>query len=115
MPSPSPAQGAALGSRVTDSQGSEICGADPLAFISARLREGKIIAVKGLGGYHLACDGLQDDVVRRLRQRKQREAKPLAVMVQDLDTARRLCTVSAVEAEILRLRETPHRALEETP
>jgi hydrogenase maturation protein HypF len=86
---------------VTDSQGSEICGADPLAFISARLRDGKIIAVKGLGGYHLACDGLQDDVVRRLRQRKQREAKPLAVMVQDLDTARRLCTVSAVEAETL--------------
>jgi hydrogenase maturation protein HypF len=86
---------------VADSQGTEICEVDPLAFIGARLQEGNIIAIKGLGGYHLACDGLQDAVVRRLRQRKQREAKPLAVMVQDLATARRLCTVGAIEAEIL--------------
>jgi hydrogenase maturation protein HypF len=86
---------------VADTQGTEIHQDDPLAFIGARLQEGKIVAVKGLGGYHLACDGLRDDVVRMLRQRKQREAKPLAVMVQDLDMARRLCTVSVVEAELL--------------
>ena len=64
---------------------------DPLALIGARLREGKIIAVKGLGGYHLACDALQDKAVRELRCRKHRDAKPLGIMIQDLDTARRLC------------------------
>jgi hydrogenase maturation protein HypF len=79
------------------------------------LREGKIIAIKGLGGYHLACDGLQDDVVWRLRQRKQREAKPLAIMVQDLDTARRLCTVSAVEAETLTSERRPIVILRKRP
>jgi hydrogenase maturation protein HypF len=53
---------------------------DPLAFLGARLQEGKIVAVKGLGGYHLSCDALQDEVVRELRRRKHREAKPLAIM-----------------------------------
>lgn len=87
--------------RVTDSQGNEVLPDDPLALISARLREGKIVAVKGLGGYHLACDALQDEAVRELRRRKHREAMPLGIMVQDLDTARRLCQVSADEAELL--------------
>lgn len=74
---------------------------DPLAFIGARLQEGKIVAIKGLGGYHLACDALQNEVVRELRRRKHREAKPLAIMVSDLDTVGRLCEVSAVEAKLL--------------
>ncbi|HEX9867494.1 MAG TPA: carbamoyltransferase HypF [Candidatus Tectomicrobia bacterium] len=100
---------------VADSQGAEICEDDPLAFIGARVQEGNIIAVKGLGGYHLACDGLQADVVRRLRQRKQREAKPLAVMVQNLDAARRLCIVSAVEAEILASPKRPIVLLRKRP
>jgi hydrogenase maturation protein HypF len=86
---------------VTDSQGTEISEKDPVSFIGVRVQEGNIIAVKGLGGYHLVCDALQNDVVRRLRQRKQREAKPLAVMVENLAAAQRLCVVSAVEAEIL--------------
>jgi len=68
---------------VADFQGAEICQDDPLAFIGVRVQEGNIIAVKGLGGYHLACDGLQDDVVRKLRQRKKREAKVIAGVRDD--------------------------------
>jgi len=99
QPTACPACGPRL--RVTDSQGNEVPTSDPIDFVGARLQEGKIVAVKGLGGYHLACDALQDEVVRELRKRKHREAKPLAIMVPDLDTVRRLCEVSDVEAKLL--------------
>ena len=87
--------------RLTDSHGHCIAVDDGLAFIAARLRAGHIVAIKGLGGYHLACDALQDAVVRTLRRRKHREAKPLAIMVPDLEAARRLCEICPVEASLL--------------
>lgn len=65
------------------------------------LAAGQIVALKGLGGYHLACDARSEDAVARLRARKQREARPLAVMVRDLDAAQALAEVSAAEAELL--------------
>jgi hydrogenase maturation protein HypF len=99
QPTACPACGPGL--RVADSEGNAIMVDNPLAFIGARLQAGKIVAVKGLGGYHLCCDALQDDAVRELRRRKHREAKPLAIMVQDLATVRGLCQVSAIEAELL--------------
>jgi hydrogenase maturation protein HypF len=86
---------------LTDAQGREIPDDDPLTYTSRKLREGKIVAVKGLGGYHIACDALRNEVVRELRRRKHREAKPLAIMVSDLDTARTLCRVSTAEAALL--------------
>ena len=55
------------------------------------LRAGKIVAVKGIGGYHLACRADREDAVRRLRERKLRNGKPLALMVPDLASAQRLC------------------------
>lgn len=67
----------------------------------AALRAGRIVAVKGLGGFQLACAAADDAAVRRLRHRKNREAKPLAVMVRDLDAARSLCHVSLAEAAAL--------------
>ncbi len=68
---------------------------------AAALRAGEIVAIKGLGGYHLACDATRADVVARLRAHKHREAKPLAIMVRDLEEARALCEVGAIEAELL--------------
>ena len=68
---------------------------------SADLRAGRIVAVKGLGGYHLACDATDPAAVARLRDRKRRWAKPLAVMVRDLAAARALCHVTATEAALL--------------
>lgn len=69
--------------------------------VRGELRSGKVLAVKGLGGFHLACDAHQPGVVRRLRERKGRPHKPLAVMMSDLATVRRYCEVSSEEEQVL--------------
>jgi hydrogenase maturation protein HypF len=71
------------------------------------LREGKIVAVKGIGGFHLVVDATNQEAVARLRARKHRFGKPLAVMVRDLDAVRRLCEVSDAEAALLTSTERP--------
>jgi hydrogenase maturation protein HypF len=80
---------------------------DPILEAAKQLAKGAILAIKGLGGYHLACDALNDESVRQLRQRKHREAKPFALMVPDLDTARKLCRVSDAEASLLMSHRRP--------
>ena len=77
------------------------------------LAEGAILAIKGLGGYHLACDALNVETVQRLRQLKHREAKPFALMVADLETARQLCSVSDAEAKLLQSHRRPIVLLEQ--
>jgi hydrogenase maturation protein HypF len=75
--------------KLVDNAGIELPG-DPIATTADLLREGGIVAVKGLGGFHLACDALNDAAVTALRRRKAREEKPLAVMAPDLEGVRAL-------------------------
>ncbi|NPV60446.1 MAG: carbamoyltransferase HypF [Actinobacteria bacterium] len=93
--------------------GGEAVEGDPVREAARLLREGKIVAVKGLGGFQLACDATSDAAVLRLRDRKRRYAKPLAVMVRDLEEAGRYCRVSAEEAEIMASPRGPIVLLEE--
>ncbi|MEV6555057.1 carbamoyltransferase HypF [Nocardia sp. NPDC051756] len=74
---------------------------DPLTAARNLLRDGGILAVKGIGGYHLACDATSEAAVAELRKRKQRGDKPFAVMVSDLDTARMIVEVDAAAAALL--------------
>ena len=93
--------------QLLDSRGKDVASADPLREAGAALRAGNILAVKGLGGYHLACDGTSSDAVRLLRERKRRDAKPFAVMVRDLREAHRLASVSREEERLLGSTERP--------
>ncbi|MCL2669969.1 MAG: carbamoyltransferase HypF, partial [Syntrophaceae bacterium] len=80
---------------------------DPVSGSLALLREGKTLALKGLGGFHLACDAMNTEAVRRLRVRKCREKKPLALMVRNLETAHRLALVGLPEERLLVSPERP--------
>ncbi|HEX6554723.1 MAG TPA: carbamoyltransferase HypF, partial [Ktedonobacteraceae bacterium] len=88
---------------------------NPITTAAQHLAAGSILAIKGLGGYHLACDALNTEAVQRLRQRKHREAKPFALMVPDLETARRLCQVSDAEAALLQSHRRPIVLLSQRP
>ena len=89
-----------------DADGAPLSG-DPLAVAAAALREGLVVAVKGLGGFHLACDATNAGAVSRLRARKRREEKPLAVMVVDLLAAASLAVLSDEERDLLGSVERP--------
>ena len=80
---------------------------EPLAAAAALLREGKVLAVKGLGGYHLAVDASGEAAAAVLRARKHREDKPFAVMVADVAAGRRLCEVDEAAAGLLASRRRP--------
>jgi hydrogenase maturation protein HypF len=94
---------AACGPRVwlADGAGAVIPCGDPLAAALALLSEGKIVGVQGLGAFHLICDATNAGAVVRLRQRKRREAQPLAVMVKDLEAAEQLAELDPATREAL--------------
>ncbi len=75
--------------------------ADPFRTAQKLLARGGILAVKGIGGIHLACDGRNADAVKRLRAGKHRAEKPLAVMCRSLESARQICRISEAEARLL--------------
>jgi hydrogenase maturation protein HypF len=93
---------------LTDAEGNEIPSADPVTACVDRLMAGDTVAIKGIGGFHLTVDATNEAAVMRLRERKRRYGKPLAIMVRDIAVARELCDLTA-EEEALML--TPARAI----
>lgn len=82
-------------------------GHEALLRAASVIADGGIVALKGLGGYQLIVDAGDDAAVERLRVRKNREAKPFAVMLEGIEEARRLCEVSVLEERVLRSAEAP--------
>jgi len=75
--------------------------ADPIGAVAAAVKLGNVVAIKGLGGFHLACDATAPDAVERLRVRKHRDEKPFAVMVRDLVEAGEVATLTDAERQLL--------------
>jgi len=92
--------------RLVNPQGATMLG-DPLLTTVQLLHQGKIVSIKGLGGYHLACDATDAAAVSALRVRKHRDGKPFAVMVPDLEFADRLARVRLAESELLMAASRP--------
>jgi hydrogenase maturation protein HypF len=103
-PNACPVCGPALA--LVDGHGAPIAG-DPIAHTLDLLRAGKIVAVKGLGGFHLACDATNAGAVATLRERKQREEKPFAVMAANLASAARWVRTNEAEQALLKSIERP--------
>ena len=80
---------------------------DALLAAAKAIREGKIVAVKGLGGFHLMVDARNDKAIRLLRKRKHREEKPFALMFPSLESVKAECEVSPLEERLLRSPESP--------
>ena len=94
-------------------------GIDAVAAAAEELRRGRILAVKGIGGFHLACLAGDEGAVAELRKRKHREDKPFALMAADLEQARLLVDLTPAEAALLEARERPiliaHRRTKRPP
>ncbi|GET43421.1 carbamoyltransferase HypF [Microseira wollei] len=80
---------------------------DDVDAVCTLLQRGEIVAIKGIGGIHLACDGTNETAVQKLRQRKQRYHKPFALMARDIEIIEKSCIVSAKERELLQSPAAP--------
>jgi hydrogenase maturation protein HypF len=105
QPNACPACGPRL--RALSSTGQEIPYSDPISAAARALEDGLIVAIKGIGGFHLACDAASPAAVRRLRERKRRDEKPFAVMVRGLPEAARMAELSDEERQLLASVERP--------
>ncbi|MBQ9240876.1 MAG: carbamoyltransferase HypF [Duodenibacillus sp.] len=99
QPNACPACGPQL--RLVTNRGEPVASVDPIADAVRLLREGRILAVKGLGGFHLVCDAENPQAVATLRARKRRDEKPLAVMVANVPSAERLVRLFETEKKSL--------------
>jgi hydrogenase maturation protein HypF len=99
----------ACGPRLTalSPAGETLDWSDPIRGAARAMQDGMIVAIKGLGGFHLACDATSPSAVQRLRDRKHREAKPLAVMVRSVTEAKAMADVSDAAERLLNSPERP--------
>lgn len=97
---------------LTNKKGQKVKSNNVISLVRKLLTDGEIIAIKGMGGYHLACDATNNKAVQTLRERKKRDQKPFALMVSDLKTAKRLCKINSTEQRILEAKQKPIILLE---
>ena len=86
---------------LTDISGREIQCEDAILETIKLLENGNILAIKGIGGFHLVCDGRNEQAIALLRSRKHRVDKPLALMAKDMDTVKEICNISESEEQVL--------------
>jgi hydrogenase maturation protein HypF len=92
---------------MVDNEGKAVESEDVISAANRWLKEGRILAVKGLGGFQLACDATDEDAVTELRKRKRRPSKPLAVMMGTINEVEKHCLVSEEERELLESPQAP--------
>jgi len=94
---------------LTDSKGKTIKTqtGKAIAETAGLLRAGKVVAIKGIGGFHLAVDALNNEAVKRLRERKKRDHKPFAVMADSIETIKKHAIVSALAQKLLKSPQSP--------
>jgi hydrogenase maturation protein HypF len=93
--------------KLLDRTGGAVSRADPIRETIALLTAGKIVAIKGLGGFHLACDAAHEEAVALLRGRKYREDKPFALMCRDIEVIEGICVLDDASQELLVSKERP--------
>jgi hydrogenase maturation protein HypF len=108
---------AVCGPRLTllEKDGQPIGSDDSIAEMVSRLRAGQVLAIKGIGGFHLMCDARNAEAVARLRRRKQREEKPFAVMLAGIASVAPWAVCSEGERQLLAARERPIVLLQKQP
>lgn len=94
--------------------GTDLVGKEAITKARHAIMEGKIIAVKGIGGFHLCCDALNEKAVSLLRTRKRRPVKPFAVMFRDMDVAKRECKIDQPRKKVLDGHQKPIILMERT-
>lgn len=92
---------------LTDCQGKIIYSTDPIKRVIELVKRGKIIAIKGIGGFHICCDAMNAETVDELRRRKNRPHKPFAVMAGSMDEVRKHCELSIQEQELISSSKKP--------
>ena len=90
-----------------DNSGAKIESNNLIDEVISAISEGKIVAIKGIGGYHLLCDASNDSAVTLLRERKKRPSKPFGVMVKDIDTSKHIAHISEKEQTLLSSNRRP--------
>jgi len=93
-------------------EGRKVLCTDPIQKTVDLLQRGKIVAIKGIGGYHLACDAENQETIKALRKRKKRPHKPFALMVKDINVAKEFCMINEIEEKILLSNRRPIVILE---
>lgn len=115
QPNACPVCGPQLQLVISGQQPGNLSAREVLEAVGKLLLAGNVVALKGLGGFQLACDARNDAAVRKMRHRKRRNEKPFAVMVRDEDAAQRLCFVDPKELTMLLAPERPIVLLERRP